>query len=929
MTTYHLDIIVNGKDNASGVLKGMAGALTNLGAVGLQVAAGGIAAVTGAIAASIKMAAGFEHTMSGVKAVLGPTSQEFNLLSQKALQLGKDTIFGASEAAGAIEMLAKNGLNATQILNGAADATVNLASATGADLSTSADIATDVMSVFGIEAGNMTSAVNGISGVVVNSKFDINDFALALAQGGGVASATGVEFDDFATAIAGISPLFASGSDAGTSFKVMLQRLVPGSKEAAGMMKQLGIITADGKNQFFDANGQLRDMSEIAGILQTSLSGLSEEEKNHALQTIFGTDAMRAAVGIAQLGTEGFNDLSAAIAQTDAAEQAAIRMDNLSGDIENLKGSLETAGIELGTAFIPLLREVTQGAIEWVNANLIGRDWSPLINGVRGAVEAFKGFIGWLGEFTAKAKSVYDEGGPVALLQFVSNAIATGVEEGWPLVSAAFGGIVTRAGEAIETNWPAISATLGELIGRLLSAGGQAIESNWPAITTALGTAGGWLLTEAQTQLGKIKQYLVDHGPEIATGLGTMLADGLINIGSTFGADLVKMVANAVMGLGGWAQSGESDSVFGAFIGAFVGRLGDWLRQKAGDIAAEVSAAFGGIVTRAGEAIETNWPAISATLGELIGRLLSAGGQAIESNWPAITTALGTAGGWLLTEAQTQLGKIKQYLVDHGPEIATGLGTMLADGLINIGSTFGADLVKMVANAVMGLGGWAQSGESDSVFGAFIGAFVGRLGDWLRQKADDIAAQGSVGRAIVEGMANGFRENWDNYANWLRGNLEWLVRWVIKPALDWPIFDIGKAITEGLWRGISDQWDRLTRDVGGLFNGLVGWLQNLLGINSPSKLITDKIAMPMGDAIPPGIAQGIAAGRNLLTSAVGDLTNPISLSSGASGGNGVMYITSNQQTTNNYFNQTVHSSAPTDQTVTNFTNMKALANAGV
>ena len=86
--------------------------------------------------------------------------------------------------ASSIEMLAKNGLNATQILNGAADATVNLAAATGTDLSTAADLATDTMAIFGIQAENMSKAINGITGVAVASKFTVDDYALALAQGG-------------------------------------------------------------------------------------------------------------------------------------------------------------------------------------------------------------------------------------------------------------------------------------------------------------------------------------------------------------------------------------------------------------------------------------------------------------------------------------------------------------------------------------------------------------------------------------------------------------------------------------------------------------------------------------------------------------------------------------------------------------------------
>ena len=168
------------------------------------------------------------------------------------------------EAAQAIEMLGRNGLDTQQILDGAARSTVLLANATGGEFAQSADIATDVMALWNIEGENMSQAVDGITNVVNNSKFSIDDYALAQAQGGGVAAAAGVELDQFNTVIAGISPLFASGSDAGTSFKTFLQRMVPQSNKAADAMASLGI-------SFFDANGNMKDMGEIAGMLREKL----------------------------------------------------------------------------------------------------------------------------------------------------------------------------------------------------------------------------------------------------------------------------------------------------------------------------------------------------------------------------------------------------------------------------------------------------------------------------------------------------------------------------------------------------------------------------------------------------------------------------------------------------------------------------------
>jgi TP901 family phage tail tape measure protein len=283
----------------------------------------------------------FEKTMSWVKAVLSPTADEFTALWDKAKQLWKDTTFTQGEVAKSMEELAKNWMTATQILNGAADATVYLAAAAGTDLTTAATISSDAMSIFWLKAEEMKTAINGITWVAVASKFWVDDYALALAQGWWVAKAVWVSFEDFNTSIAWISNLFASGSDAWTSFKTFLQRLVPSSDAAAEAMQRLGL-------EFFDSNGKMKSMWAIAQELQDGLKGLSDEQKNQALTTIFWTDAMRAAVGLAQQGEEGFKKLNDQISKTDAMEQAKIRLDNLSGAWEKFTGSLSVVMVDLG-----------------------------------------------------------------------------------------------------------------------------------------------------------------------------------------------------------------------------------------------------------------------------------------------------------------------------------------------------------------------------------------------------------------------------------------------------------------------------------------------------------------------------------------------------------------------------------------------------
>src|SRR5690606_6519117 len=213
-------------------------AITAIGAA--AVAAG--AALAGFIAGSISKAADLEAQMDTVAALLGATAEQAELLRQATLDLALDPQLkvSATEAGQEREMLAQNGLTGEQMLGGAARARVLQANATGADFTIAARIATDAMALWGMEADQLGQVADGVTAVLVQSKFEVNDYALALAQAGGVAAAVGVSFNDFNATLVAIAPYFASGSDAGTSFKTMLQRLIPTTNNAKDAMAALG-----------------------------------------------------------------------------------------------------------------------------------------------------------------------------------------------------------------------------------------------------------------------------------------------------------------------------------------------------------------------------------------------------------------------------------------------------------------------------------------------------------------------------------------------------------------------------------------------------------------------------------------------------------------------------------------------------------------
>lgn len=317
--------------------------------------------VLAGIGLAVKSAADFEHEISQVGAVSGATEKEMGQLSDTALRIGKDTSFSASQAASAMEELASQGVSTTDIINGAADATVNLAAAGGTDLVTAATAASAAMNIWGLSTDKLPDVVNRLAGAANVSSFNVSDMTEAMAAGGIAASTFGVNMEDTTTALAALSKGgFQTGSDAGTSFKAMLTSLAAPSSTAKDEIGRLGISVRD-------ASGNMKPMSGIIDELHAKLDGLGKEDRDAAMQKIFGSDGMRAAGALMKLTGTQFDDLSNKMKTTDAAAIAQQRMDNFSGSLEALKGSLETVAITLGMKVLPVLNDVTQGVTGLVN----------------------------------------------------------------------------------------------------------------------------------------------------------------------------------------------------------------------------------------------------------------------------------------------------------------------------------------------------------------------------------------------------------------------------------------------------------------------------------------------------------------------------------------------------------------------------------
>lgn len=311
-------------------------------------------------AGAVMMAGQYEKSMSQVAAVSGATATELTQLKALGKDIGADTAFSARDAAAAMEELAQGGRSVAQILGGEARAAVDLAAAGNYGLAESGRTIATVMDVWKGTQLSTNDVVNRLAGAANASRFGVEDMSAAVAQAGGVAASMGVEFDDFTSAIAATASSFASGSDAGTSFKTFLLNLDGSTDKAKDKIEELGL-------EFRTSNGELKSMAEISQELADKVGILGEAEQTAALKVIFGNDAYRTAVGLMNQTADGVNAVNEILSNTNASDIAKQRMDNLAGSFEEFKGSAETLAISIGEKALPALTDLAGFATDAVN----------------------------------------------------------------------------------------------------------------------------------------------------------------------------------------------------------------------------------------------------------------------------------------------------------------------------------------------------------------------------------------------------------------------------------------------------------------------------------------------------------------------------------------------------------------------------------
>ncbi len=336
-------------------------------------------------AGAIKTASDFEAGMSKVSALSGATGDDLKMLEDKARKMGSTTKYSATESAEALSYMALAGWDAEQMAAGL-EPSLKLAGAAGMELALATDIVTDTMSMFGMQASEATKMTDMLAYAQANSNTDVQQLGEALKYCGASANAMGYDLADTTALLGTFADQGLKGSSAGTTLNAMFRDMKKNAKDGA-------IAIGDTNVAIVDANGNYRDMTDILADVQKATEGMTQAERDMALSSIWGTEALKGVNMAFEAGVPKIREFEDGIRKSDgaASEMYDTMQNNLQGAIDNMKSAFEELLITIGQRLIPIFQNLVEGitnVFTWFN-NL-----NPAIQNVIIGVGGFLAVLG-------------------------------------------------------------------------------------------------------------------------------------------------------------------------------------------------------------------------------------------------------------------------------------------------------------------------------------------------------------------------------------------------------------------------------------------------------------------------------------------------------------------------------------------------------
>lgn len=433
--------VEKGAKQAEGAMQGFTAASRAASAavagMGLGLIAKGLE--TGLVDAARQFAT-FEQSLQQVRAVSDATAQDLQALRQAALDSGAATGLGAQAAAGGLVELAKAGFTAKESI-AALPGVMALARAGGVSVSDAAELAGGTLRGFGLEASKSAQVADIMAQAANKSAVDIRDLHESMKYVAPVAAASGQSIQEMSASLAIMGNNMIKGSQAGTSIREAITRLIKPHKEGADALHALGISVQD-------THGKMLPLSDVMTQLREKTEGLTQVEKQRNVTAIFGVEAMSGVLSLLNQTPAAYDAMLASMQGADGAAKAMgdTMSKGLGPAVTALGASVEQAKIAIGEGLAPALMNVTnsiKGVVDGFNQltpstkNAAG----AMLVGVTSFTLLAGGGAALIGVLVAMAAAIEFVGAPLAL-----------VVGGAALASGAIAGYTTNSIEAARAS---------------------------------------------------------------------------------------------------------------------------------------------------------------------------------------------------------------------------------------------------------------------------------------------------------------------------------------------------------------------------------------------------------------------------------------------------------------------------------------------
>ena len=813
--------------------------------------------------AGLKVASDFDSAMSGVKAISGATGEEFDALRAKAIELGGSTAFSANEVAEAMTEMAKAGWDSQQILDGMGGV-LDAAAASGENLGTVSTIVADAITGFGMEAKESTRVADLLTQAANSGTIGINDLGESFKYIAPVAGSMGLSIEDVTTALSAMSMSGIKGSQAGTSLRGVLTRMVKPTDQVAAAMDELGIVLTN-------SDGTFKSLDQILSEMRGSFSGLTDEQITYYAATLAGQEGMSGLLSLLNMSQEEYDEIAASMnnATGVAQETAAVMRDNLAADVEELGGSLESLAITLAEHIIPHLRTFVQWLTE-----LVGK-FAALDPETQKTILKFAGIAAVIGPvILILGKLVTSIGSIITTFGKIPGAIAK-AKSAFTAVSAAIGGISAPV--------VAVVAVIGVLIAAFVNLWktNEEFRNNIIGIWNEIkDTLSGFFdgIVERLNALGFDFENIMDVLKAAWDAFCSLLAPVFEGVFQSI-SNILKTVTGVLTGIldvfiglftGNWDQFLQG--IKGIFESIWNGIV-SWIQNIWNTIIGLLDAflnLFGtnieNVMTSVSNFFQSVWNGIKSFFGNLWENLKSIVSTAIKAIQNTITNILNAIvtfwqNIWngIKTFASTVWNSIKSVITSTFnaikgtiENILNGISTTWSNiwnGIKSAVSTIWNGIKSVVSGAINSVKSTVQSilGTIQNVWSngwntvkntlnnAWEGIKTGvsnginNVLSFIRELPGKIvSALGNIGsllvnagKSIINGFLDGLKSAWDNVTGWIGGIGDWIAehkgpedydKKLLVPAGNWIMEGLGKGLGEG-FEGVKDQVFGMGNDI--------------------------------------------------------------------------------------------------------------------